>query len=86
MTGGKIRPKGGLAGVPGPGGAMEIERTVHVEDKEKMKAMEEQLEAEKRAMMKDFEKQKQKISAKAELAEEDRQRLLADLEKQNAKQ
>ena len=65
---------------------MEIERTVHVEDKEKMKAMEEQLEAEKRAMMKDFEKQKQKISAKAELAEEDRQRLLADLEKQNAKQ
>lgn len=81
MTGGKIRPKGGPAGVPGPGGVMEIERTVHVEDKEKMKAMEEQLEAEKRAMMKDFEKQKQKISAKAELAEEDRQRLLADLEK-----
>jgi len=65
---------------------MEVERMVHVEDKEKMKAMEEQLEAEKRAIMKDFEKQKQKITAKQEIADEERQRLIADLEKKNAHQ
>lgn len=56
MTGGRVRTKGGPGGMSGPGGVMEIERTVHVEDKEKMKAMEDQLEAEKRAIMKEFEK------------------------------
>jgi hypothetical protein len=40
MTGGRVRTKGGPGGMSGPGGVMEIERTVHVEDKEKMKAME----------------------------------------------
>lgn len=40
MTGGRVRTKGGPGGMSGPGGMMEIERTVHVEDKEKMKAME----------------------------------------------
>jgi hypothetical protein len=48
-----------------------------------MKAMEEQLENEKRAIMKDFEKQKAKISAKVEIAEEERSRLLAELETKN---
>jgi len=39
-----------------------------VEDKEKMKQMEDLLEQEKRAIMKDFEKQKAKIAAKVEKA------------------
>ena len=67
----------------GPGGFMDVEKFVHVEDKEKMKAMEEQLENEKRAIMKDFEKQKAKISAKVEIAEEERSRLLTELETKN---
>lgn len=67
----------------GPKGFMDVEKFVHVEDKEKMKAMEEQLENEKRAIMKDFEKQKAKISAKVEIAEEERSRLLAELETKN---
>lgn len=67
----------------GPGGFIDVEKFVHVEDKEKMKAMEEQLENEKRAIMKDFEKQKAKISAKVEIAEEERSRLLAELETKN---
>lgn len=65
---------------------MDVEKFVHVEDKEKMKAMEEQLENEKRAIMKDFEKQKAKISAKVEIAEEERSRLLAELETKNNQQ
>lgn len=45
-----------------------------------MKAMEDQLEQEKKQMMKDFEKSKARISAKVEIQEEERQRLLAELE------
>ena len=48
-----------------------------------MKAMEDQLEAEKKQIMKDFERQKANINAKVEIAEEDRQRLLAELESKN---
>lgn len=69
-----------------PGSVQEVEKFIHVEDKEKMKAMEDQLEAEKKQIMKDFERQKASINAKVEIAEEDRQRLLAELESKNEAQ
>lgn len=51
-----------------------------------MKAMEDQLENEKKAIMKDFERQKANINAKVEIAEEERQRLLQELEVKNEAQ
>lgn len=45
--------------------------------------MEDQLEAEKKQIMKDFERQKANINAKVEIAEEDRQRLLEELQSKN---
>ena len=72
LSGGKLN-SGSSMGMPGqPGGFQEIEKFIHVEDKEKMKAMEDQLEAEKKQIMKDFERQKANINAKVEIAEEDR--------------
>lgn len=86
LTGGKLNP--GMMGVgsQNQGGVQEVEKFIHVEDKEKMKAMEDQLEAEKKQIMKDFERQKANINAKVEIAEEDRQRLLAELENKNETQ
>lgn len=65
---------------------VEIENVIHVEDKEKMKAMEEELEHDKKSMMKEFEKQKARISAKQEIAEEERHKLISELEQKNMQQ
>ena len=71
LSGGKLNP--GAYSMSGqPGTVQEVEKFIHVEDKEKMKAMEDQLEAEKKQIMKDFERQKAQINAKVEIAEEDR--------------
>ena len=87
LSGGKLNPGMGSYGMSGqPGSVQEVEKFIHVEDKEKMKAMEDQLEAEKKQIMKDFERQKAGINAKVEIAEEDRQRLLAELESKNEAQ
>ena len=87
LSGGKLNPGMGSYGMSGqPGSVQEVEKFIHVEDKEKMKAMEDQLEAEKKQIMKDFERQKASINAKVEIAEEDRQRLLAELESKNEAQ
>jgi len=48
-----------------------------------MKEMEDKLEQEKRAMMKDFEKQKALIGAKVDIVEEEKARLLAELNTKN---
>jgi len=64
MTGGKFKAKSAGGQINPATGQVEIENVIHVEDKEKMKAMEEELEGEKKAMMKEFEKQKARISAK----------------------
>lgn len=84
LSGGKLNSGKVPFGISGqPGSSQEVEKFIHVEDKEKMKAMEDQLEAEKKQIMKDFERQKSNINAKVEIAEEDRQRLLAELESKN---
>ena len=80
MTGGKMG-KAGAGGMAGPGGInMMSAVTASGVDHAKMKELEEQLEQEKKAIMKDFERQKAKISAKGEIAEEERNRLLKELE------
>ena len=49
LSGGKLNPGMGSYGMSGqPGSVQEVEKFIHVEDKEKMKAMEDQLEAEKK--------------------------------------
>lgn len=68
---------GGLNAAPGE------DRFIPVENKEKMKQMEDGLEAEKKAMMKDFEKQKALIGAKADIVEEEKTRLLEELKTKN---
>ena len=83
MTGGKMRAPGVPGQINPHTGMVEVENIIHVEDKEKMKEMEEQLEREKREIQKTFEKQKAKISAKADVAEHERQRLLQELEEKN---
>lgn len=84
MGGAKPRGPKGVPGQINPDtGLVEVENVVHVEDREKMKEMEEQLEKEKKQMMKDFEKQKAKIAARQEIADEDKGRLLQDLEDKN---
>jgi len=80
MTGGKMGKAGG-GGMAGPGGMNMMGAMSGAGiDTAKMKELEEQLEQEKMAIMKDFERQKAKISAKGEIAEEERNRLLKELE------
>ena len=77
------------AGVPGPmgtGGGAGGDQFIHVENKEKMKEMEENLEQEKRKMMKDFEKQKALIGAKVDMVEEDKAKLIHELNSKNEAQ
>jgi hypothetical protein len=45
-----------------------------------MQQMEEQLEKEKKAIMKKFEKERAMIDAKVEIADEEKQKLLAELD------
>jgi hypothetical protein len=59
---------------------VEVEKYIYVEDKKRMKQMEEQLEAEKQQIMKKFAKERAIIDAKVEIAEEDRKKLLEELE------
>jgi hypothetical protein len=76
-------PGGAPSSFPGQGGADEQDRFINVENKEKMKELEDKLENEKRAMMKDFEKQKALIGAKADIVEEEKARLLGELNSKN---
>lgn len=71
----------GLGGSVGPNGKqiIEIEKFVHVENKERMKVMEDQLEKEKLDIKKQFEKERIKIQQLTELAEEQKASLLTEL-------
>ena len=73
-----------LAGLAGPGGMSMApgqgeDRFIPVENKEKMKEMEDALETDKKNMLKEFEKQKALIAAKADIVEEEKTRLLQEL-------
>lgn len=81
--------KGGSSGASGSAsfaasmGSDEQDSYIKVENKEKMRAMEDTLEAEKKEMLKQFERQRQMISAKADIVEEEKVRLIEELEKRN---
>lgn len=83
LSGGKLNGSSQV-GVDGQQQVVEVEKYIFVEDKERMKQMEDQLESEKRQIMKQFAKERAIIDAKVEIAEEDRRKLLEELEqKQN---
>lgn len=63
-----------------PGEALEVQKFIPVQDTAKMKEMEEQLEKEKLAIRKEFEKQRAKIDAKAAITDEERNQLLKELD------
>ena len=74
FSGGKLNFDGPI----GPDGKqiIEVEKYVHVENKERMKAMEDQLEKQKLEIKKQFEKERIKIQQQAEMAEEEKNALL----------
>lgn len=86
MMGNKSGAPGSNPGMQmsGPGqGAPGEDRFIPVENKEKMKEMEDALEVEKKNMLKDYEKQKTLIAAKADIVEEEKTRLLEELKVKN---
>lgn len=86
LSGGKLNGTQQV-GSDGQPVVVEVEKYIFVEDKERMKQMEDQLEAEKKQIMKQFAKERAIIDAKVEIAEEDRRKLLEELEqKQNQAQ
>jgi hypothetical protein len=62
---------------------VERKQVTYVENKEKMRAMESQIENEKKEIRKRFEKSKAKVMAQTELAQEEQKKLIDDL---NAKE
>lgn len=60
FSGGKMNFDGGMVGPDGQT-IIEVEKYVHVENKERMKQMEDQLEQEKLNIKKKFEKERRKI-------------------------
>lgn len=84
LSGGKLNGVTGSVGADGQPIVVEVEKYIYVEDKERMRKMEEQLEAEKMQIMKKFAKERQIIDAKVEIAEEDRKKLLEELEQKQA--
>lgn len=79
MSGGKLNGSMGL-GANGEPEVVEVEKYIYVEDKARMKQMEEELEGQKKTIMKQFAKERAVIEAKVEIAEEDRKKLLEELE------
>lgn len=65
----------------GPDGELIVEKIVHVDNTEKMQAMEKALEKEKRDIKKQFEKEKQKIMQQTEMNEEEKKKLMDELNK-----
>jgi kinesin family protein 3/17 len=80
---------GGVPGAPGVGGKsqiVEVEKVVHVEDKDKLRELEEKLEKEKIEIKIAAEKEREEIEQKKNIAEEERKRLLEDLKDREEEQ
>ena len=84
FSGGKLNFDGVQIGPDGKQ-IIEVEKVVHVENKERMRAMEEQLENEKLDIKKKFEKERIKIAQQAEMAEEEKQAILSELKAKEEK-
>ena len=70
----------------GPDGQLIVEKIVHVDNPEKMKAMEDELEKEKKQIKKQFEREKQKIMAQTEMDGEEKKKLMDELNKKEEAQ
>ena len=84
MTGGKLGGDNMSMGNSEDGG--DSEKFIYVVSEAKMKEMEDKIEAEKKKMLLDFERQKNAITQKVDLVEEEKARLLQDLEHKNENQ
>ena len=84
MSGGTLN----FSGIPGqpqqPGENIIVEKVIARVDEQKLKLMEEQIEKEKKAIKRQFDKDKAKIEAANEVNEEEKQKLLAELEEKQA--
>jgi kinesin family protein 3/17 len=80
--GGGPAPFGMGAPVPGLSQVIQVEKKVYVEDQQKIKELEEKLEAEKNAIEKNAEDEIKKIEAQRNLAEDEKKRLIEKLRKQ----
>lgn len=78
FSGGKLNFDGATVGPDGQT-IIEVEKYVHVENKERMKQMEDQLEQEKLNIKKKFEKERRKIQQQVEMAEEEKAKFLEEL-------
>lgn len=87
FSGGQINFGDGTAVAMGEGGTTVVQRkqVTYVENKEKMKEMEDKIEADKKDIRKKFEKQKAKIEAQAEMAAEEKKKLIGELEEKETR-
>lgn len=65
----------------GPDGQIVVEKIVHVDNSEKMKLMEKEIEKEKESIRQQFEKEKNKIMQKTEINQEEKKKLMEELTK-----
>ncbi len=84
MTGGKLGSDNMDIGASEDGS--DSEKFIYVVSEAKMKEIEDKIEAEKKKMLLDFERQKNSITYKVDLVEEEKARLLQDLEQKNENQ
>ena len=84
FSGGRLNFDGYQVGPDGKQ-VIEVEKFVHVENKERMKSMEDQLEKEKLEIKKQFEKERLKIQQQAEMAEEEKNAVLQELKDKEEK-
>ena len=70
----------------GPDGEIIVEKVVHVDNSEKMRMMEAELEKEKADIKKKFEKEKKHIMSKNEMNAEEKEKLMVELQKREEAQ
>lgn len=63
----------------GPDGEIIVEKVVHIDNSEKMKLMEKEIEKEKEQIKRQFEKEKNKIMQKTEMNQEEKKKLMEQL-------
>jgi len=70
-----------MQGEPGqPGQVVEVEKFIAVADEKKMAEMQTALEADKKLIRKQFEKDRAKLEAQTAITEEEREKLMKELE------
>lgn len=79
-SGGKLNMGGNVTTNEDGTQIVEVEKVVHVGNKEKMKEMEKALEKEKQNVKKEFERERQRIKMIEDVADEQKKKLLEELQ------